>query len=729
MVIGDFMLDQQVHGAAERLSPDAPVPVLHATRFENTPGGTANVALCLRGLKGNVLCFGAVGADQEATLLRSALHDAGCDVNGIIEDRGRPTTIKRSLIGLAQHRHPQKMFRVDIESRDPLSDAMTSSLLKQIEGRLDEADVVLLEDYNKGVCSEAICRGVIDLCRRRKKPILVDPAAIEDYSKYKGATAVTPNRSEAELATGLDTPIDASPEHNAEMARTLLKDLDLEACIITLDKHGALLALKGPGAKKDPLHIPTVARNVYDVTGAGDMVLAALAGARANGFSWEDSVRFANAAAGLEVEVFGAQPIPFANVHRSLLAQCRNLEGKVRSLEDLLIELDVHRQSRGAGLGGEQIPPPSQVEESVAAATRRGGQGVGESGGAKIVLTNGCFDVIHAGHISYLREARKLGDVLVVAVNSDAQVRGLKGEGRPVFSQEERLEILSEFSCIDYLIVFEEPTAHEIIRAIQPNVYVKGGDYASVDDVAEADLLKPLIEKGVLEFRTVGLREGLSSSDVIERFARAYSRAPEARPPILIQHAAQYFDRAAWALQSATHADVKDMVRSHLLAVALHGCDSLRESLTHLAANDETLAASVRQLPHANLIENLRNADIHGPPLPVCNANWNVVYMQAKPNKPIELSTEKSGRAVMKLDGLKPKHWGAVSYGKTISIGCQGEMLIARDFSTGKSEPVVEVLKAFLRACHPLIKERMPEVESEPGSVTAPSPPSPAPDQ
>ncbi len=489
MVVGDFMLDQQVHGAAERLSPDAPVPVLHATRFENTPGGAANVALCLRGLKGNVLCFGAVGGDQEATLLRSALREARCDVEGIIEDAARPTTIKRSLIGLAQHRHPQKMFRVDIESREPLSDAITASLLQRIEARMADVDIVILEDYNKGVCSPGLCRGIIESCRRHKKPILVDPAAIEDYSKYTGATCITPNRSEAELATGLDTPIDASPEHNAEMARRLLKDLELEACIVTLDKHGALLALRG--SKNDPLHIPTVARNVYDVTGAGDMVLAALAGARANRFSWEDSVRFANAAAGLEVEVFGAQAIPFAKVHRSLLAQCKDLEGKVRSLDDLLVELDVHRQA-----------------------------------GEKIVLTNGCFDVIHAGHIAYLREAKKLGDVLVVAVNSDAQVRGLKGEGRPVYSQEERLEILSELACIDYLIVFEEPTAHEIIRAIRPDVYVKGGDYASVDDVAERDLLKPLIARGEIEFHTVGFREGLSSSDVIERFGRAYGSEP-----------------------------------------------------------------------------------------------------------------------------------------------------------------------------------------------------------
>jgi D-beta-D-heptose 7-phosphate kinase/D-beta-D-heptose 1-phosphate adenosyltransferase len=533
MVIGDYMLDQQMHGAAERLSPDAPVPVLHATRFESTPGGAANVALCIQGLKGRSLCFGAVGNDQEATLLRDALHEAGCDVAGLIDDPARPTTIKRSLIGLAQHRHPQKMFRVDIESTEPLSDAMARALLERVEARIDDADIVLLEDYNKGVCTPALCRGVIDLCRAHKKPVLVDPAAITDYTKYRGATCITPNRSEAELATGLDTPLEATMEHNTAMARTLLKDLDLEACIITLDKHGALLALKS--SKKDPLHIPTVARTVYDVTGAGDMVLAALAGARANSISWEDSVRFANAAAGLEVEVFGAQPIPFARVHRSLLAQCKDLEGKVRSLEDLLIELDVHRaaaapppyQGGGDGVGRSvahhlRTPPPqpSPSERGREFQSPSAPSPLRPSSPSRIILTNGCFDVIHAGHVAYLREAKKLGDILVVAVNSDASTRDLKGEGRPVYSQDERLEILSELACVDYLVLFDEPTAHEIIRAIKPDVYVKGGDYQP-HEVAEWDLLKPLVEKGVLEFRTIAFREGLSSTDVIERFTRA----------------------------------------------------------------------------------------------------------------------------------------------------------------------------------------------------------------
>jgi D-beta-D-heptose 7-phosphate kinase/D-beta-D-heptose 1-phosphate adenosyltransferase len=473
MVIGDFMLDQHVYGAAERLSPDAPVPVLHATKFEDRPGGASNVSLCLRGLKATVCCFGVTGEDKEGEILRAKLRDAGCTVDGLLHDASRPTTVKRSLIGLAQHRHPQKMFRMDFESREPLAPEVSERLLKSIEAKLANVDVICLEDYNKGVCSPQVCQRIATLCRLASKPLLVDPAAIEDYSKYRGATCITPNRSEAELATGLDTPLDASELHNAGMATKLLNDLDLDAVVLTLDKHGALLEMRGG----TPVHVPTIAREVYDVTGAGDMVLAALAGARVNGLDWMDAVKFANIAAGLEVQVFGAQPIPFANVQREVLAQTIGLGGKIRDREALLIELAVHREA-----------------------------------GQNIVLTNGCFDVIHAGHVAYLREARQLGDILVVGLNGDEQVRVQKGEGRPVYRAAERCEILAELQCVSYVTVFDEPTAHELIRAVEPDIYVKGGDYR-VEDINEYDLLRRLD----VEVRVLAHRPGLGSRTVIQK--------------------------------------------------------------------------------------------------------------------------------------------------------------------------------------------------------------------
>jgi D-beta-D-heptose 7-phosphate kinase/D-beta-D-heptose 1-phosphate adenosyltransferase len=473
MLIGDVMLDQVVYGAAERLSPDAPVPILHATKSENRPGGAANVAVCLRALKGNVHVFGVVGKDEEGTTLRRYLHDAGCDVSGVLIDAGRPTTIKRSLVGLAQHRHPQKMFRVDMESREPLSEELESKLLAEIESRLAIVEIVILEDYAKGVCSASFCRRLVELCKGKNRELLVDPAAIDDYSKYRGATAVTPNRSEAELATGLDTPIDASELHNAGLASKLLRELDLEAVVLTLDRHGALLEVEG----EPPMLVPTVARSVYDVTGAGDVVIAALAGARANGLEWIDAVKFANAAAGLEVEVFGAQPIPFARVQREVLRQQRGLSGKIRTLDELLVELAAHREA-----------------------------------GHRVVLTNGCFDVVHAGHVAYLRQAKQLGDVLVVAINSDEEVRRQKGEGRPIYPRAERMEILAEFGCIDYVITFPEPTAHEIIRKVRPDVYAKGGDYAP-EQINEIALLREM----EIEVHVLAHRPGLGSRHTIEK--------------------------------------------------------------------------------------------------------------------------------------------------------------------------------------------------------------------
>ncbi len=473
MVVGDFMLDQNLYGAAERLSPDAPVPVLLASHSDDRPGGAANVVLCLRALEAEVLCFGVVGADPEGATLCKTLAEQGCDVEGLLQDDERPTTIKRSMIGLAQHRHPQKMFRVDVESTGPIKTETCDRLLSRMQARLADVDVVCIEDYDKGVCRGKLCRRLIQMCREANKPVLVDPAAIEDYDKYRGATSITPNRTEAELATGLDTPIDASQIHNAGLASKLGRDLDLDAVVLTLDKHGAILEERGG----EPQIVPTVARSVYDVTGAGDVVLAALAAGRANNLTWLESVRFANAAAGLEVELFGAQPIPLANVQREILRQTRSINGKVRDLDELLIEVAVHRQAD-----------------------------------KRIVFTNGCFDVIHAGHVAYLREAKSLGDVLIVAVNSDAQVRALKGEGRPVYNITDRLDIVSELQCVDYLTVFEEPTVHELIKAVVPDIYVKGGDYRP-EQINEYGLVKEL----GIDLRILANHPGLGSTQVIQK--------------------------------------------------------------------------------------------------------------------------------------------------------------------------------------------------------------------
>ena len=480
LVVGDFMLDQMVMGAAERLSPDAPVPVLRvdsANNIQETPGGASNVAVCAAALGGDVRCVGVTGNDAEARALRAALERAGCEAAHLIADPSRPTTVKRSLVGLAQHRHPQKMFRLDFESQEPLSVEIETQLLASVEHELAWCDVVALEDYNKGVCSPRFCAALMQLARAAGKRVLVDPAAIECYKKYAGAHLITPNRSEAELATGMNTPLDARVPHTTMLAEKLLAQCALDAVVLTLDRHGALLLEKGGAV----VTVPTVARTIYDVTGAGDMVLAALAAALANGVVLADAVSFANHAAGLEVEVFGVQPIPLAQIRQSILARTARAQGRVRALGDLLIELAVHRAS-----------------------------------GKRIVLTNGNFDVLHAGHVAYLREARALGDVLVVGVNSDREVRRQKGAMRPIFEESERLEMLAELRSVDYVTVFEEPTAHELIRAVHPDFYVKGGDYKP-SEIAEF----ALVEELGIALRTLAHREGLGSRVVIERLREA----------------------------------------------------------------------------------------------------------------------------------------------------------------------------------------------------------------
>ncbi|MFI4897210.1 MAG: bifunctional heptose 7-phosphate kinase/heptose 1-phosphate adenyltransferase, partial [Phycisphaerales bacterium JB059] len=291
IVVGDFMLDRLVHGEASRLSADAPVPVLRVERREDQAGGAANLCMNLRAMKGEVVAIGLVGEDAEGGILRRLLEDRGVETHGLLEDASRPTTSKQNLIGLAQARHPQKMFRVDVESTEAPDEQTEARMLAAFEAALPGADVVCLEDYHKGVCSPALCAALIERAKAAGVPVFVDPASITDYAKYRGATAITPNRTEAERATGMPTHADASPEHNVKLARTMLERLDLDAVVLTLDRHGALLLTR---EDPTPIPVPTVARAVYDVTGAGDMMLAGLAAARANGIEWVGSVELAN---------------------------------------------------------------------------------------------------------------------------------------------------------------------------------------------------------------------------------------------------------------------------------------------------------------------------------------------------------------------------------------------------------------------------------------------------
>ena len=474
LVVGDFMLDQLLRGAASRLSPDAPVPVLHVREQTNQPGGAANLALDLLALHGQVEILGVVGDDPEARLLRDELKNSGVNCDGLVCDPQRPTTVKRNLIGLAQGRHAQKMFRVDFECALPVDPEIEDRLIEAFDRSLPDADIVCIEDYNKGVCTERVCQHIMTRSKLAGVPVFVDPAPIKDYGKYSGADAITPNRTEAELATGLLADEHASEEHRAELATTLKARHGFGAVVLTLDKQGAVLV--GDDADT-PTHIPTQAREVYDVTGAGDMMLAALSAARANQLGWTDAVRFANAAAGLEVEIFGVAPIPIEQIHDELLKRSTSELGRPRTLDEVLVQV---RAARHAG--------------------------------RSIVFTNGCFDVLHAGHVSLLQRCRAQGDMLIIGLNDDHSVHSLKGDGRPVNNQNHRAYLLSALQCVDSVVLFHEDTPIRLIEAIKPDVLVKGGDYTP-ETVVGADIVEHNGGKVVL----LDLIDGLSTTRTIEK--------------------------------------------------------------------------------------------------------------------------------------------------------------------------------------------------------------------
>ncbi len=472
IVVGDFILDRFIYGNADRLSPDAPVPVLAAERREHAPGGASNVCLDLAALDCRVEAVGVVGKDGHADTLRDALRGKGVNVVGLCTDPDRPTTVKHNFIGLAQHRHPQKMFRVDDESRAPVPAAIARKIIDRVSKTIAKADVLCLEDYNKGVLSDSLCQSLIRVARKAGLPVLIDPAAITDYRKYRGATCITPNRTEASLATGIRIDGYDKPQL-AQLARTLLSGLKLDGVLLTLDRHGMMLVRRGT----ETIHVPTRAREVYDVTGAGDMVLAALAAARANGAAWQTAVELANVAAGLEVEKFGVVPIERNELLLAVLDEHHAELGKRRTLEQLLPEIAAHREA-----------------------------------GKTIAFTNGCFDILHAGHVRYLREARKAGDLLIVGLNTDASIRRLKGKDRPVNHEEDRVEVLSELESIDYIVLFKEDTPMKLIEALRPDRLVKGADYQRTEVVGHE-----VVEKHGGKVVLVPLVEGRSTTNIIRK--------------------------------------------------------------------------------------------------------------------------------------------------------------------------------------------------------------------
>ncbi len=481
LVVGDLMLDRYVWGDAERISQEAPVILLHADKREERLGGASSVATMLRALGARVMLAGVVGADANGEHIRQILLDQGIDDEAVLSDPDRPSTVKERYIGRAQHRHPQQMIRVDYEVREALSANREQELTQAITRQMRRADIVLISDYDKGVCTPGVLAATISTARALGLRTLADPIRGKDYRKYHGCSAMTPNRLEAGLATGrvLNTTAEA-----LDSAAQLREQLDMEAAIVTLDKEGMALV------HRDGRHelFPTRPRAVYDITGAGDMVLSVLGMALAAGADYDPAIRLANIAGGLEVEKIGVATLTRDEI-----------------LADLLHSGGAGKSEFGPGL--EKLRTRETLVREVESRRRMG---------QKIAFTNGCFDVLHAGHVQYLREARAQADVLVVGLNSDASVRLLKGAGRPVNAMDARAFVLGSLEAVDYVTVFNEPTPLELIQVLRPDVLVKGADYRR-ENVVGADV----VEANGGRVHLARLREGYSTTRVLQMLGAA----------------------------------------------------------------------------------------------------------------------------------------------------------------------------------------------------------------
>lgn len=456
VVVGDVMLDRYLFGGTSRVSPEAPVPIVHVKETEDRPGGAANVAVNLAALGVQTTLLGIVGKDDEASALEAALQRKSVECRFTIAS-GWPTITKSRV-----QSRGQQLIRFDREGALPEGSRDLTAALASL---LENTNAVVLSDYGKG--SLADIGAMIATCRDIGVPVFVDPKG-NDFAKYRGATLITPNQGEFDVVAGISQTDDELIAH----AQSLITELDLAALLVTRSEKGMLLLEDGGEADL----LSTRAREVYDVTGAGDTVIAVLAAALASGEPLKAAAQLANLAAGLVVGKIG-----------------------VASVTPSELKVALHRR----GLGGRGLLSQVQLLAHVAEARSRN---------EKLVMTNGCFDVIHAGHVAYLEEAKNLGDRLIVAINDDDSVSRLKGETRPINLLPDRMAVLAGLASVDWVVPFTEDTPQSVIKAVMPDVLVKGGDYR-VDQIVGA---KEVLENGG-EVRTLRFRDGHSSSRIIDK--------------------------------------------------------------------------------------------------------------------------------------------------------------------------------------------------------------------
>ncbi len=457
LVVGDLMLDRYWHGPTSRISPEAPVPVVHVNEIEERAGGAGNVALNLSSLNAKVSLIGYCGQDEAADALQGLLRRSG--VNCLLERLDDFPTITKLRI-MSRH---QQLIRLDFE--EGFHDLNQNTLYQQCRPAMQDADVIILSDYGKGTLS-AVER-LIGLANELNKPVLVDPKG-SDFDRYRNASIITPNISEFEAVVGTCK----NQDNLVEKGLKLIGKLNLQALLVTRGEHGMTLLTQDGQA----LHLPTHAREVFDVTGAGDTVISVLAAGLAAGLTADQATRLANVGAGIVVGKLGTATISVDEFRYALSGQ-RALHRGVLAIDDLLNAFKAARRQ-----------------------------------GEKIVATNGCFDILHPGHVSYLQQARALGDRLVVLVNSDASVKRLKGSDRPINDLQHRMQMLSALECVDWVVPFDSDTPRDVLCQLLPDILVKGGDYQDVTEIAGHDCV---LNNGG-EVKILSFIEGHSTTSIIE---------------------------------------------------------------------------------------------------------------------------------------------------------------------------------------------------------------------
>ncbi len=440
-VIGDLMIDHYLWGSCDRISPEAPVQVVDVKKETTLLGGAGNVVNNLVSLGANVVVLSVIGDDEAGRELESMLRSL--EVKTLLSTQKNRKTSKKSRILVSN----QQVVRYDKESKDPISQESIDKIKNNLTKTIDSIDVILLSDYGKGVLTNTLTKDIIDLANKHNKKVLIDPKG-SDYSKYANAYLLTPNKKEASLATNIEIN---SKEMLLTAITKLKNELDLGVSLITLSEDGIAIY-------DDKLSIkPTVAKEVFDVTGAGDTVLASLGYMTALGKDIYESVEFANLAAGVVVS-------------------------KVGSATATLEEIEAYRYSLHKSGPESHIKTKDEMIKIISNLKTKN---------KKIVFTNGCFDILHRGHVSYLDKAKSQGDILVLGLNSDSSVKRLKGEDRPINSEEDRAFVLAALESVDYVVIFEEDTPYELIKALKPHILVKGADYKG-KDVVGADLVEEL---------------------------------------------------------------------------------------------------------------------------------------------------------------------------------------------------------------------------------------------